>query len=197
MRDAVALNGHRGVSKDDRVDAGRPEIGPSFPHNHRDEVDGYLVQQPELEALSGNRSRGHADGPFPGDLLAAGERSNYAVGDEGVRRARMRVYPFRRHVVGHDDDGHVNDADGSPVEIAAIVVWQIADTAKSTYAVQNYLDFVTVQAESALRHVATTHPYDDSTDAGTSLRGSTDVVAAQLALEVSTRVSIAGVEVVE
>src|SRR5450631_3523462 len=55
------------------------------------------------------------------------------------------------------ETGHlkVNDADGSPVEIAAIVVWQIADTAKSTYAVQNYLDFVTVQAESALRHVAT------------------------------------------
>ena len=91
----------------------------------------------------------------------------------------------------------VNDADGSPVEIAAIVVWQIADTAKSTYAVQNYLDFVTVQAESALRHVATTHPYDDSTDAGTSLRGSTDVVASQLALEVATRVCIAGVEIVE
>jgi len=68
------------------------------------------------------------------------------------------------------ETGHlkVNDADGSPVEIAAIVVWQIADTAKSTYAVQNYLDFVTVQAESALRHVATTHPYDDSTEAGTS-----------------------------
>jgi hypothetical protein len=66
------------------------------------------------------------------------------------------------------ETGHlkVNDADGSPVEIAAIVVWQIADTAKSTYAVQNYLDFVTVQAESALRHVATTHPYDNSTDAG-------------------------------
>jgi len=97
------------------------------------------------------------------------------------------------------ETGHlkVNDADGSPVEIAAIVVWQIADTAKSTYAVQNYLDFVTVQAESALRHVATTHPYDDSTDAGTSLRGSTDVVAAQLAAEVATRVTIAGVEIVE
>jgi regulator of protease activity HflC (stomatin/prohibitin superfamily) len=97
------------------------------------------------------------------------------------------------------ETGHlkVNDADGSPVEIAAIVVWQIADTAKSTYAVQSYLDFVTVQAESALRHVATTHPYDDNTNTGTSLRGSTDVVAAQLAVEVATRVAIAGVEIVE
>ena len=49
---------------------------------------------------------------------------------------------------------------GNPVEIAAIVVWQVADTAKATYAVDNYQDFVRVQAESALRHVATTHPYD-------------------------------------
>jgi SPFH domain / Band 7 family len=91
----------------------------------------------------------------------------------------------------------VNDADGNPVEIAAIVVWQVADTAKSTYAVDSYLNFVSVQAESALRHVATSHPYDDTTDAGTSLRGSTDVVAAQLAREVAERVVIAGVEIVE
>jgi regulator of protease activity HflC (stomatin/prohibitin superfamily) len=91
----------------------------------------------------------------------------------------------------------VNDADGNPVEIAAIVVWQVADTAKSTYAVDNYLNFVSVQAESALRHVATSHPYDDTTNAGTSLRGSTDVVAAQLAREVAERVSIAGIEIVE
>ncbi len=91
----------------------------------------------------------------------------------------------------------VNDADGNPVEIAAIVVWQVADTAKSTYAVDDYADFVSVQAESALRHVATSHPYDDTTGTGTSLRGSTDVVAAQLAGEVADRVSIAGVEIVE
>jgi SPFH domain / Band 7 family len=91
----------------------------------------------------------------------------------------------------------VNDADGNPVEIAAIVVWQVADTAKSTYAVDSYLDFVRVQAESALRHVATTHPYDDTGGTGTSLRGSTDIVAAELAREVAERVSLAGVEVVE
>jgi regulator of protease activity HflC (stomatin/prohibitin superfamily) len=91
----------------------------------------------------------------------------------------------------------VNDADGNPVEIAAIVVWQVVDTAKSTYAVENYNNFVTVQAESALRHVATSHPYDDNTGAGTSLRGSTDVVAAELAHEVADKVAVAGVEIVE
>jgi hypothetical protein len=91
----------------------------------------------------------------------------------------------------------VNDADGNPVEIAAIVVWQVADTAKSTYAVDNYQDFVSIQAESALRHVATTYPYDEGGRTRTSLRGSTDVVAAELAREVAERVCIAGVEVVE
>jgi regulator of protease activity HflC (stomatin/prohibitin superfamily) len=107
------------------------------------------------------------------------------------RRVSVRVRNFEtRHL-------KVNDADGNPVEVAAIVVWQVADTAKSTYAVDNYLDFVSVQAESALRHVATSHPYDDTTDAGTSLRGSTDIVADELAREVAERVLIAGVEVVE
>ena len=91
----------------------------------------------------------------------------------------------------------VNDADGNPVEIAAIVVWQVADTSRAVYAVDDYINFVEVQAESALRHVATTHPYDDAANEGTSLRGSTDVVAGELAQEVAQRVTIAGVEIVE
>jgi len=107
------------------------------------------------------------------------------------RRVSVRVRNFETNHL------KVNDADGNPVEIAAIVVWQVADTAKSTYAVDNYWNFVSVQAESALRHVATSHPYDDTSDAGTSLRGSTDVVAAALAREVAERVLIAGVEIVE
>jgi regulator of protease activity HflC (stomatin/prohibitin superfamily) len=107
------------------------------------------------------------------------------------RRISIRVRNFETNHL------KVNDADGNPVEIAAIVVWQVADTAKSTYGVENYVNFVTVQAESALRHVATVHPYDDTTDTGTSLRGSTDIVAAELAREVAHRVAIAGIEIVE
>jgi regulator of protease activity HflC (stomatin/prohibitin superfamily) len=91
----------------------------------------------------------------------------------------------------------VNDADGNPVEIAAIVVWQVADTSRAIYAVDDYDNFVRVQAESALRHVATTHPYDDPTSEATSLRGSVDVVAGELAQEVAQRVTVAGVEIVE
>jgi regulator of protease activity HflC (stomatin/prohibitin superfamily) len=107
------------------------------------------------------------------------------------RGVSVRVRNFETHHL------KVNDADGNPVEIAAIVVWQVADTAKSTYAVDNYQDFVSVQAESALRHVATSHPYDDTSGAGTSLRGSIDVVAGELAVEVAARVELAGIEVVE
>jgi regulator of protease activity HflC (stomatin/prohibitin superfamily) len=107
------------------------------------------------------------------------------------RRVSVRVRNFET------DHLKVNDADGNPVEIAAIVVWQVADTAKSTYAVEDYRNFVSAQAESALRHVATSHPYDDTTGSGTSLRGSTDVVAAALAAEVAARVAVAGVEIVE
>ncbi|MGZ4179415.1 MAG: SPFH domain-containing protein [Solirubrobacteraceae bacterium] len=91
----------------------------------------------------------------------------------------------------------VNDADGNPVEIAAIVVWQVADTAQAVYAVDDYVNFVQVQAESALRHIATTRPYDDANGQGTSLRGSTDVVAGELAQEMAERIAIAGVEIIE
>jgi len=107
------------------------------------------------------------------------------------RKVSVRVRNF--------ETGHlkVNDAEGNPVEIAAIVVWQVADTSKATFAVDSYLSFITVQAESALRHVATTHPYDRSAEEGTSLRGSTDLVAVELAREVAQRVVIAGLEIVE
>ena len=90
----------------------------------------------------------------------------------------------------------VNDADGNPVEIAAIVVWQVTDTARATYAVDSYINFISVQAESALRHVATTHAYDGA-DEDVTLRGSTDVVAGELATEVVQRVALAGVEIIE
>lgn len=91
----------------------------------------------------------------------------------------------------------VNDADGNPVNIAAIVVWQVADTAKSVFAVEEYDKFVAVQSESALRHVATSHPYDNAAPGEETLRGSTELVARELADEVAARIQLAGLEVVE
>ncbi|NTW39635.1 MAG: SPFH domain-containing protein [Cellulomonadaceae bacterium] len=90
----------------------------------------------------------------------------------------------------------VNDLAGNPVEIAAIVVWQVADTAKAVFAVESYDTFIAVQAESAVRHVAGTYRYDGPDDTPT-LRGSTDQVSAELAQEVAARVGLAGLEIVE
>ena len=90
----------------------------------------------------------------------------------------------------------VNDADGNPVDIAAIVVWQVADTAQAVFAVENVTGFVEVQSEAALRHVARSYPYD-APDAVESLRGSTEVISGELAQEVAERVAIAGIEVLE
>ncbi len=107
------------------------------------------------------------------------------------RQVSVRVNNFETNPL------KVNDADGNPVDIAAIVVWQVADTAKASFAVENYRNFVQVQSEAALRHVATTHPYDDPDGHGESLRGSTDIVSEELAREVAERVQVAGLEIVE
>jgi hypothetical protein len=128
-------------------------------------------------------------GSYVGTVRRTGLWSILPLADR--RRLSIRVRnPETNHL-------KVNDADGNPVEIASIVVWQVADTARAVYAVDDYVNFVEVQAESALRHVATTHPYDDPGGDGISLRGSVDVVATELAQEVAQRVVIAGVEIVE
>lgn len=91
----------------------------------------------------------------------------------------------------------VNDSDGNPINIAAIIVWQVADTARAVYAVEEYEQFVKTQSEAALRHVATTHPYDEPGPGETSLRGGTDIVSRELADEVAARVAMAGIEIME
>jgi regulator of protease activity HflC (stomatin/prohibitin superfamily) len=91
----------------------------------------------------------------------------------------------------------VNDSQGNPVIIAAIIVWQVHDTAKAVFSVEKYEKFVTVQAEAALRHIATIHPYDNGEAGEATLRGATDQVAAELAKEVAERVAIAGVTITE
>jgi regulator of protease activity HflC (stomatin/prohibitin superfamily) len=91
----------------------------------------------------------------------------------------------------------VNDADGNPIEIAAVVVWQVRDTARATYGVEDFVAFVDVQSETALRHVANSHPYDNAGSGLLSLRDHTDEVAGQLAAEIAARVIPAGVDVIE
>jgi hypothetical protein len=91
----------------------------------------------------------------------------------------------------------VNDLDGNPIEIAAVVVWKVVDTAEAVFEVDNYEDYVHVQSESALRNMATSYPYDAHDDAQLSLRGHTNAIADHLRKEIQDRLSRAGVEVVE
>ena len=91
----------------------------------------------------------------------------------------------------------VNDVEGNPVEIAAVVVFRVIDSAKACFDVDNYEEFVEIQSETALRHVATKYPYDDFGGGECSLRGNADEVADELARELQERLAVAGVQVIE
>jgi regulator of protease activity HflC (stomatin/prohibitin superfamily) len=92
----------------------------------------------------------------------------------------------------------VNDKEGNPIEIGAVVVWKVVDTAEATFEVDNYEAYVRVQSEAALRNAATSYPYDSHDEAGViSLRGSTAAVAEHLKEEMQQRLQKAGVEVIE
>jgi regulator of protease activity HflC (stomatin/prohibitin superfamily) len=91
----------------------------------------------------------------------------------------------------------VNDLDGNPIEIAAIIVWRVVDSAQASFQVDDHRAYVQVQSESALRHMATSYSYDSHDDGKLSLRGSTHEVAEHLEEELTERVGLAGVEILE
>jgi regulator of protease activity HflC (stomatin/prohibitin superfamily) len=91
----------------------------------------------------------------------------------------------------------VNDADGNPIEIAAVVVWQVADTAKAIYSVDEYMKFVAIQCETAVRHVASSYPYTSQEGGKLSLRDNAEEITQRLSAEIADRVAPAGVTVVE
>lgn len=91
----------------------------------------------------------------------------------------------------------VNGASGSPIEIGGVVVWRIADTAKAVFDVEAFEQYIVVQSESALRHLATQYPYDDFDEGRLSLRGGAEEVSAALHAELQERLGAAGIEVLE
>jgi regulator of protease activity HflC (stomatin/prohibitin superfamily) len=91
----------------------------------------------------------------------------------------------------------VNDADGNPIEIAAVVVWHVGDTAKALYAVDEFPTFVAIQTETAVRHIASSYPYTSHGGAGLSLRDNADEITQRLSAEIADRVRPAGVVVIE
>jgi regulator of protease activity HflC (stomatin/prohibitin superfamily) len=91
----------------------------------------------------------------------------------------------------------VNDADGNPIEIAAVVVWQVEDTAKALYGVDNFVKFVAIQCETAVRHIASRYAYDTRGTGHMSLRDNAEEITAQLSAEIADRVAPAGVRIIE
>lgn len=91
----------------------------------------------------------------------------------------------------------VNDVEGNPIEIAAVIMWRVVDTAQAAFDVENVISFVQVQSEAAVRNLAMHHPYDAHDDRVMSLRGHSDAVANQLRVEVNARIRPAGVEVID
>jgi hypothetical protein len=92
----------------------------------------------------------------------------------------------------------VNDAEGNPIEIGAVIVFRVVDTAKASFDVDNYEEFVEIQSETAIRHIATQYAYDSFTDEpSVSLRSNTDEIAEQLSRELQARLEVAGVQVIE
>jgi len=107
------------------------------------------------------------------------------------RRISLRVRNFESSQL------KVNDQDGNPIDIAAVVVWRVVETAEAMFEVEDYENYVKVQSEAALRNAATSYPYDSHEDHVISLRGSTASVAEHLKKEVQQRLEKAGVEVLE
>jgi len=91
----------------------------------------------------------------------------------------------------------VNDLDGNPIEIGAVIVWRVVDTAQASFDVEDFHNYVQIQAESAMRNLAMHHPYDSHDDNVISLRGQSEAVAEQLRKEVNERINAAGCEVID
>ncbi|MER6531010.1 SPFH domain-containing protein [Streptomyces sp. NPDC001508] len=91
----------------------------------------------------------------------------------------------------------VNDAYGNPIELAAVVVWKVRDTAQAVFEVDDYAEFVATQTETAVRHIAIEYPYDAHDEDGLSLRGNAEEITEKLAVELHARVEAAGVQIIE
>jgi regulator of protease activity HflC (stomatin/prohibitin superfamily) len=107
------------------------------------------------------------------------------------KRISLRVHNFESSKI------KVNDHEGNPIEIAAVVVWRVVETAEASFEVEDYKHYVEVQSEAALRNLATQYPYDAYTEDQKSLRANTLEIAGQLQAEVQQRLAKAGVDVLE
>lgn len=127
-------------------------------------------------------------GHYVGTVRSPGLR--FVVPFTQKRRVSTRI---RNH---ETDISKVNDADGNPIEMAAVVVWQVEDTAMAVFEVDDFVEFVAFQTETAVRHIAGSYPYDGHDDM-LSLRQNADEITSRLSAEIQARVASAGVKVIE
>src|SRR6476646_6165397 len=190
------------------VSTGRPATAPLAEHKAWS-VPGVLALVPGLVALVvgigllisalTSSAGSNGAGGWAAILLLIGSYQG-TVRDAGLafvnpftRRRKVSVR-LRNHETAM---AKVNDADGNPIEIAAVVVWQVADTAKALYAVDDYPTFVAIQTETAVRHIASSYPYTSHGDAGLSLRDNAAEITSELSAEIADRVAPAGVTIIE
>ena len=128
-------------------------------------------------------------GKYAGTVKTAGLR--WANPFTNKREISLRARNFETTKI------KVNDIDGNPIEIGAVIVWRVIDTAQAAFDVENVNSFVQVQSEAAVRNLAMHHPYDAHDDDSMSLRGQSEAVAAQLCREVNARIRAAGGEVID
>ncbi len=138
--------------------------------------------------------------PNEGAVLVLFGRYKGTVRNEGFKWANPLLKKIKVSLRWRNFDGgttKVNDLRGNPIDISAVVVWRVQDTAKAVFDVDHYDHFVSVQSEAALRHLAMSYPYDTFEDDVLSLRGSTDEISGALQREVQERVAKAGVQIEE
>jgi regulator of protease activity HflC (stomatin/prohibitin superfamily) len=168
---------------------------------------GFFTLQPNearVLVLFGNyRGTVRVEGFHWGNPFYSNAEAGTTQGEEADKKAsrasrsgRFKVSLRARTLLG--DRLKVNDQRGNPVEIAAMVVWRVADTAQAVFDVESFPTYVVTQAETALRHVATAYPYDQGDDPGAdlvTLRGNPDEVSAALRTDLAARLAVAGVVV--
>jgi len=129
-------------------------------------------------------------GRYVGTILEAGYWMTVPFSSK--KKISLRVRNFNSQKL------KVNDAEGNPIEIGAVIVFRVVDTAKASFDVDNYEEFVEIQSETAIRHIATQYAYDTFSDEpAVSLRSNTDEIAEQLSRELQERLEVAGVQVLE
>ena len=140
-------------------------------------------------------------GKYKGTIKAEGyywynpfcRKFNPAAPPVGARRKHVSM----KAMTLNNEKQKVNDADGNPIEIGVVVIWRIRDAAKAVFNVDNYVNFISIQSDAAIRNIARQYPYDATEDDEKSLRGSAQEIAATLCDDLQKRVEIAGIEVVE